>query len=182
MNEYKKLGLKSFVALKFSLASMFFSLAYELENSGELLFLINLCHSAKKNQEEALMLFDFYKFKFKSSGDIGEFMEILDTMDTNDNKQKDLLQSQKAISYAEFGQIVKNYGNFKLAFENIMFSTKILIANREDLMNFLNDLVDNGFVDMSLSYLETAINMYGGDERLEIILKKIQKYENRNFK
>ncbi len=45
-------------------------------------------------------------------------------------------------------------GSFRVAFEDIMFSTKVAIENKEDFYDFVTKLIDNGFENTAYTYLE----------------------------
>lgn len=181
MTDYKKLGIEAFLKHDFILAKTYFSLAYDLKKDEELLFLIDLSQTAMQSKDEAVFLFDFYMFKPKTKENLNELYDILNSINSSEDDEPDL-ETQNAISYNEFKNAVKKSGDFKSVFEDIMFSTKVLISNKDDLLDFLEDLVDNEFIEISLNYLETAASLYAGDERINAIMEKIKNYENRAFK
>lgn len=174
MIDYKKLGVKNFKKAKFDEAATLFSLAYEISKEKGLLFLIQLCSLAKDSPDEARILFELYaaKNKFGKSGEeIEEILEVLESRFEPDFA----LEEQDAISYEDFKQAVWSEGDFKKVFENIMFSTKVMISNRDDFLEFLQNLIKNNFLEMSMNYLETAAVMFSGDERIKELLDEIQK-------
>lgn len=178
---YKELGIEAFSKHNFNLAKTYFSLAYRANESDELLFLINLAQSAFDNKDEAIMLFEFYLFKPKTSQSLAELNDLLDEIDCKEDETSEILETQKAITYDEFKEAVVQAGDFKSVFEDIMFSTKVIISNKNDLLDFLENLVENDFIEMSLNYIESAA-IYAGDERIAAIIEKIKKHENRAFK
>ena len=56
-----------------------------------------------------------------------------------------------------------------------MFSTKVIITEKEDFVDFLDKLIEHGYTDMALSYLESALGAYPSDEPLRKLLKKLAK-------
>ena len=64
------------------------------------------------------------------------------------------INSLEAINYSDFNKTVEQRGSFKLAFEDIMFSTKVAIDNREDFYDFVTKLIDNGFDKTAYIYLD----------------------------
>ena len=54
-----------------------------------------------------------------------------------------------------------------------MFSTRVLITSKEDFIDFLDSLTQNGFEDMALSYVESAINSFPNDERILSIFRSL---------
>ena len=55
-----------------------------------------------------------------------------------------------------------------------MFSTKVIISRKEDFVDFLSKLMENGFVEISLNYLESAVTLFPNDEQLLTLIKKVQ--------
>jgi len=92
--------------------------------------------------------------------------EILKILESRD-EESEYFEEQDAISYEDFKRAVYKDGSFKKVFENIMFSTKVMISNKDDFLEFLGNLIKNDFIDMSMNYLESAAVMFGGDEGIE---------------
>lgn len=176
MQNYKKLGIKSFKNAKFDEAMTYFSLAYESDKSENILFFIMLCSLAKENPDEARMLFE-YSFSKDTKGENNSLNEILEVFESKTN-ELDELNEQDAISYDDFKRISKREG-FKNTFENIMFSTKVMISNKNDFLEFVQDLIHHDFLEMGLIYIESAAMMFGGDERMDTLLKELQKKTKR---
>ena len=103
--------------------------------------------------------------------------EILKILESRD-EESEYFEEQDAISYEDFKRAVYKDGSFKKVFENIMFSTKVMISNKDDFLEFLGNLIKNDFIDMSMNYLESAAVMFGGDERIDQLFKEIQKRQN----
>ena len=169
MIDYKKIGIKYFKRSKFKDAIFYFSLAYEKTQEKNLLFLIQICSLGEENAEEAKLLFDYYMAKVRAGEDDEGVEEILKILESRD-EESEYFEEQDAISYEDC--------SFKKVFENIMFSTKVMISNKDDFLEFLGNLIKNDFIDMSMNYLESAAVMFGGDERIDQLFKEIQKRQN----
>ena len=122
-----------------------------------------LCSLAKTRRDEAMTLFEIFKLKDKLGMSPGDLEEILGALEARFDRDEDL-EVQNAISYADFMDAVKR-GGFKSTFEDIMFSTRVMIDNRDDFLEFLQNLIKNGFIEMGLNYIESAAAMFAGDER-----------------
>ena len=83
------------------------------------------------------------------------------------------INAENGIKYEDFMRLVGVRGNFKEVFEDIMFSTKVIISRKEDFVDFLSKLIENGFVEMSLNYLESAVIRFPNDEQLLSLIKKV---------
>ena len=142
-----------------------------------------LAEMAMSGEEAASALFDYYAvLRKEDKEDADEIMnEIIESMDGTMETLGDLikdpvnekLESEDGILYDDFKRLVDESNDFKLTFENIMFSTRVIITAKEDFIDFLDKLLHNGFKEMGLSYLETALRTYPNDERLSKILEDI---------
>ncbi len=185
MNQNKHYGLKHFKKKDFRLALTYFSLALqEKPEDEELATYISLSNLALKREEEALNLFDFYRASLKNK-DFKDtnIQQIIDSLEVGIDGLDEFLQSkelenflleEKGITYEDFLLLVEQRGDFRLAFEDIMFSTRVLISKKEDFLHFLNLLVENDFTQMALNYLESATNMFPTEASLQDIAKKVQ--------
>ena len=84
------------------------------------------------------------------------------------------INAENGIKYEDFMSLIQSRGSFKEAFEDIMFSTKVIISRKEDFVDFLSKLMENGFVEISLNYLESAVTLFPNDEQLLTLIKKVQ--------
>jgi hypothetical protein len=76
----------------------------------------------------------------------------------------DIQAEVDGVTYCDFKELVEKEGDFKKVFENIMFSTKVVITSKEDLIDFITKLHQNGFSDMALSYLDDMSDMFPQDQ------------------
>ncbi|CBG39897.1 Putative hypothetical protein [Helicobacter mustelae 12198] len=87
--------------------------------------------------------------------------------------QKDLKAEQiDGILYKDFKEMYECKG-FKETFENLLFSTKIVFTNKEDFYEFLNTLLDYGYSEFCLQYIESMRSAIFYDAYLEQILRRL---------
>lgn len=177
MNKYKKIGIKNINLGKYATARNFLSLAYEQEPSEEILFLISICRLAMIDELEARILFDYYNERIQRGLDMNDLQNILNSLESK-NMIVDEIDEQDAIRYEDFKRIVAKEGDFKRVFQSIMFSTKVIISNKDDFLEFISNLVNAGFIEMSMAYIESAAAMFGGDERIEVLSREIFRLAN----
>lgn len=142
-----------------------------------------LSEMAMSGEGSAEALFEYYTILRKENADQADIIieEILDTMDGTLENLAELLKEplkerlayEDGILYSDFKLLVEKEEDFKKVFENIMFSTRVIITEKEDFIDFLENLVDNNFRDMAMSYLESALAMYKNDSRLRALLKRL---------
>ncbi len=139
---------------------------------------------ALENDEEAQALFEYYQvLKDERQEDAERIIEdMIGSLDDALEKISDLLEgnlfarddSVNGITYQDFKELVELRGSFKRAFEDIMFSTKVVISEKADLLDFLQQLVENGFNEMAMRYIEGAALAYPTDEKIQELIEKIK--------
>ncbi|WP_415396822.1 hypothetical protein [Sulfurimonas sp. CS5] len=157
----------------------------DFPNSKEAYNGVILSEMALSGEGGAEALFDYYeilKDEDKESAD-NIMRDILQTMDGNTDKLSEIfaeplrekLEFEDGILYQDFKAILDKGAGFKETFENIMFSTRVIITQKEDFIDFLENLIEHGFAEMALTYLENALSVYPSDELLRKLLKKLAK-------
>ena len=111
-----------------------------------------------------------------------QILEILESVDRASFSLSDMfkgvekkrIQELDGILYQDFLASIKNRSSFKEAFEDIMFSTKIAFTSPQEFYDFLEQLIENGFTEIGLEYIESfkALKHTRFDARLDAILKK----------
>jgi len=142
-----------------------------------------LCDLVEESEEEATALFEYY-LALQSEG-IEESEEIVLEMVERFDLLEEELQEMMAqpldrahlegISYEDFKRFVTARGGFKQAYEDIMFSTKVIITKKEDLFDFIHQLIDHGYKEQVYSYIEDASRLYPADRKLKEIFKKLKR-------
>jgi len=152
-------------------------------NSKEAFNGVILSEMAMSGEEGAEALFDYYeilKEEDKEEADV-IMSEILSGMDGSLEKLsevfaeplRDRLEFEEGILYSDFQKILDEGGDFVETFENIMFSTRVIITSKEDFLDFLDKLIEHNFAQMALTYLENALSVYPDDKLLRKLLKKL---------
>jgi len=139
---------------------------------------------AYENDEEAQALFEYYQVLKEDRNEDAERIieEMIGSLDDALEKISDFLDGSlfvrdetiNGIGYADFKELVELRGSFRRAFEDIMFSTRVVITEKEELLDFLQQLVDNGFNEMAMRYIEGAAVAYPGEERIQDLIEKIK--------
>lgn len=154
-------------------------------NSKEAYNGVILSEMAMSGETGAEALFDYYeilKEEDKEQADI-IMSEILENMDGSIDKLsdafaqplRDRLEFEDGILYSDFKKIIDSGADFKETFENIMFSTRVIITQKDDFIDFLDKLIEHDFAEMALTYLENALSVYPSDKLLRKLLKKLAK-------
>lgn len=144
-----------------------------------------LADMAMSGEGGAEALFDYYAILRSEDTEQADTIisEILETMDGTldqlaglfDDTIKQRLAYEDGIMYTEFKELVENDKDFNRIFENIMFSTRVIITEKEDFVDFLDNLIDHGYKEMALSYLESALGVYPNDRQLRNLLRRLAK-------
>lgn len=162
--------------------------AYVLEkfpNSKEAYNGVILSEMAMSGEGGAEALFDYYEVLKEEDQEAADTImgDILQSMDGTLEKLGEIfaeplrqrVELEDGILYQDFKSILDSGEDFKDTFENIMFSTKVIITQKEDFIDFLDNLIDHDYKNMALTYLENALGVYPTDESLRKLLKKLAK-------
>ena len=154
-------------------------------NSKEAYNGVILSEMAMSGESGAEALFDYYEILKEDDKEQADIImsEILQDMDGSIEKLskvfaeplRDRLEYEDGILYSDFKALIDSGADFKETFENIMFSTRVIITKKEDFIDFLDRLIEHDFAEMALSYLENALSVYPSDTLLRKLLKKLAK-------
>jgi len=143
-----------------------------------------LSDMAIEKEEEAQALFDYYLIlKKKTPTDAADILKgVIESFDSNANEiTKTLEQSfenkaleTNGILYSDFKELV-NKQDFKSVFKRVMFSTKIVILNKNEFIQFLQQLIEHDFDSMALNYIESAIEIFMYDADIQKLCDKLRK-------
>ncbi|MFA6189371.1 MAG: hypothetical protein WC680_08860 [Sulfuricurvum sp.] len=144
-----------------------------------------LADMAISGENGAEALFDYYAILRGEDAQQADVIisEILETMDGTldqlgtlfDENMKQRMVYEDGIMYKEFKELVEDGNDFNRIFENIMFSTRVIITEKEDFVDFLDNLIDHGYKEMALGYLESALGVYPNDKQLRNLLRRLAK-------
>jgi len=183
VSKYKILSQakESFTRAEYKSAlSKFAEVLQNYPNSKEAFNGVILSEMALSGEDGAEALFDYYevlKEEDKEQADI-VMSEILESMDGSLERLSEVFSEPLRELYSDFKHLIEENGNFKEVFENIMFSTRVIITKKEDFIDFLDKLIANGFSEMALTYLENALSIYPTEKVLRTLLKKLIKGES----
>lgn len=152
-------------------------------NSKEAYNGVILSEMAMSGESGAEALFDYYEILKEEDQEQADLImeEILQSMDGSLEKLSEVfaqplrerLELEDGILYSDFKKIIDEGADFRETFENIMFSTRVIITQKEDFVDFLEKLIDHDFAEMALTYLENALSIYPSDTLLRKLLKKL---------
>jgi len=144
-----------------------------------------LCDLGYESEEKAQTLFDYFIIaKDEDLNNAISYVEdVLNAYDGDNAKMLELLQdisitnveSLNAIEYNDFMDLVQNRGSFKEAYQDIMFSTKVAITKKDDLIDFINKLIENNFDKTAYSYLDGFNEFFSYDDELTKLYEKLGK-------
>ncbi len=126
-----------------------------------------------ESEEEAQALFDYYQMiKSEKENAVDIIDGLIENLDSSKHKLQELLiepleeqiEYGDGIRYSDFLELVKSRGSFKKTFEDIMFSTKVVITNKDEFIDFVTQLANEGFDEMALGYLDASTSLFGNDQ------------------
>jgi tetratricopeptide (TPR) repeat protein len=191
ISKYKRLtqAKESFSKADFKNAmEQFASVLQSFPNSKEAYNGVILSEMAMSGEGGAEALFDYYEIlKEEDKEQADEIMgNILQNMDGTLEKLseafgeplKNRVDMEDGILYQDFKDVLASGKSFQETFENIMFSTRVIITEKEDFLDFLDKLIEHDFTEMALTYLESALTAYPNEEPLRELFKKLEKKGN----
>ncbi|AXH14219.1 hypothetical protein CP985_09255 [Malaciobacter mytili LMG 24559] len=142
------------------------------------------CDIASEDEVKALSLYDYFSVAVNEDvqAAIAYVENLIKAYDGDVNKMMNILKditdstvdSLDAIKYEDFKKLVQSRGSFRVAFEDIMFSTKVAIESKEDFFDFVSNLIDNGFSTTAYSYLDGFNEYFAYDKKIEELYKKLE--------
>lgn len=185
MLKYKELANSNFFNREYKKALFNYSLVLEdAPYDKDAKIGVLLSDFAGEKEDEAILLFEHYESaKNLEDNTIDEVIEkIVNSSDLDDdyifelldNLEENIATFEDGIVYEDFLDLVQAKGGFKKAFEDIMFSTKIIIHKKDDFIDFVNLLIENNFKDMALNYVENALLYYPSELFFQKTLKQLE--------
>lgn len=178
-----------FTQRKFDKALFLYSLLISnFPNNEEYPIYALLCDISIEDENKAVALFDYFFLLKKDDPKeaISYIKNVINAYDGDIEKMMDLLKELnlttvnqlEAINYEDFQLLIKQRGSFKVAFEDIMFSTKVAIEKKEDFYDFVTKLIDNGFNNMAYNYLEGFQDYFFQDKEIVKLYKRLEEKQN----
>ena len=179
MNRHIEIAKNNFFKRDYKKAMLNFSLAlkdqpFDLDAKIGVL----LSDMAMDQEEEAVTLFELYEVSrqegLKGIEDIIENLLGDNEMDNTENDSEIYQPFEDGIDYRDFVRLVENRESFQRALEDLMFSTRIIIHEKEDFMEFVNLLIENNYSNLALNYLESALSLYPHETFFQETLKQLE--------
>jgi tetratricopeptide (TPR) repeat protein len=124
-----------------------------------------------ENGEDAQALFDYYQVIKKTNEDAEE---VIDKLMQAIRSTRVIIQQlsgtseeetvyRNGIRYDDFLQSIQEKGDFARAFEDVMFSTRVVIRTQEEFIDFITRLIEAGQHEVAANYLDAM----AGDPRTD---------------
>jgi tetratricopeptide (TPR) repeat protein len=180
MSKFIETAKNNFFKREYKKALLHFSLAlkdepYDLDAKIGVL----LSDMAMEQEEEAMALFELYEVSRREG--LSGVDDIIETLLSDENieivVEDDKVPQQPyedGIEYLDFISLLENRESFQRALEDLMFSTRIIIHEKEDFMEFVNLLIENNYSNLALNYLESALTLYPHETFFQETLKQLE--------
>jgi len=140
-----------------------------------------LCDIGMESGEEAQALYDYYQIIKKEQEDAGEVMtNLISTLDSTKDQIGQLLSPieenidyQDGIGYKDFLIFVENRGNFNIAFEDVMFSTKVILKGKDEYIDFISQLINRGQYKLAEEFLDSMSSAFGKSQDIYELYYKL---------
>jgi tetratricopeptide (TPR) repeat protein len=187
--KYKRLGKKYFQNREYINSLKYYALAKEIKpEDKDIEISILLGSLAYDLEEEAQAIYEFYSASrlVDKINTYDVVMALITSVESgyesvlgqDRTTQQEFNEIENGISYKDFKDILEaEDGNFKEIFKKIIFSTKVIITQKEDFFEFVEILIKNEYIDMALGYIDSANTVYPSDNRIRELLNLINKIE-----
>ena len=179
-------GHSYFTAKQYDKALFLYSqVLHEEPSNAEYKMYCIFCDLGFESDEKAQSLFDYFivskEEDFEST--LQYVQEIIEAYDGDNASMISLLEdltttnveTLNAIEYSDFMQLVQTRGSFKEAYQDIMFSTKVAITSKDDLVDFITKLIENNFDTTAYNYLDGFNEFFTYDDVLTELYEKLGK-------
>ena len=175
-----------FTANQYDRALFLYSQVLSLEptNIEYQLFCI-FCDLGYESEEKAQSLFDYFIVAKDENlkNAVTYVQDVINAYDGDNAKMMVLLkdisttsvEALNAIEYNDFMELVQNRGSFTEAYQDIMFSTKVAITKKDDLIDFIGKLIENNFDKTAYSYLDGFNEFFSYDDDLTELYERLGK-------
>ena len=148
---------------------------------------IYLCDIGLESADEAQALFDYYQIIKNEKDDAREVMvDLLTTLDVSQgqvaeflNSNEDKAEYKNGIGYEDFLRFIDERGDFKRAFEDIMFSTRVILKNKDEYILFINKLIEKDQIELATQFLDSLSNSFVNDQEIYALYHKLKEYEEK---
>ena len=141
-----------------------------------------LADMARDYEEESKAFYEYYQLlkRHKHEDAHKIILEMIENFDGNVSEIVSVArfsdganaESVPGILYSDFKRLVQERGDFKNTFEDLLFSSKIIITAKGDFFDMLEQLLEHGFKEMAMSYLETMSRELAHEPRLQKLYKR----------
>jgi hypothetical protein len=168
---------KYFLNKDYKNALKFYSLVLSLDkNNQEAIIGAIISDFGFDYKEDAQVVYYYYQTKKDFTNDIKASVEklIANFIATNEDIFS-LIDIQNefndGIDYEDFLDLIEQKANFKEAFEDAIFSTKVIISKKWQFIDFIKKLTENGYYKVALDYLEAHAPLYNNDQDILTLYK-----------
>lgn len=142
-----------------------------------------------ESKEEAQALFDYYQIIKEEKENAVEIIDgLINSLDTSKQQIQELLLEPEeehieygdGIRYSDFLRLVESSGSFKKTFEDIMFSTRVVITNKDEFIDFVTKLSKEDFDEMALKYLDASVHLFGNDQDILALYHVVRENSSEN--
>lgn len=135
-------------------------------------------------QDDVLQLYDFYNIAktFDAANSYEALESLVESLESGVTRASDgsiisfdeMVETEEGITYSDFKKLLEESDDFKEVFQNVFFSTKVIITQKKDFFEFINTLIEHEYIEMALSYIDNASSVFPADEQIRELLKKIK--------
>jgi len=147
-----------------------------------------LCDIGMESADEAQALFDYYQIiKTEQDDATAVMVDLLSTLDVSQGQVAELLSNtvdkaeyKDGIGYQDFLKFIDERGDFKRAFEDVMFSTRVILKNKDEYILFITELIEKGQTELATQFLDSLSNSFANDQEIYALYHKLKEQKQEN--
>lgn len=145
-----------------------------------------LCDIGLESGDEAQALYDYYQIiKEEQQENATEVMrDLIDTLDITKDQigkllapDEDKIDYQDGISYKDFLKFVEKRGDFRKAFEDVMFSTRVILKSKDEYIEFIRELIKRGQDSLAEQFLDSMSSSFEKSQEIYELYYELDKYK-----
>ena len=145
-----------------------------------------LCDIGMESDDEAQALYDYYQIiKREQKENATEVMtNLINTLDITKDQigkllspDEDKIDYQDGISYKDFLKFVEKRGSFSRAFEDVIFSTKVILKSKDEYIEFIRELMKRGQYGLAEQFLDSMSDSFEKSQDIYNLYHELDRYK-----
>ena len=136
-----------------------------------------LCDIGMESGDEAQALYDYYQIIKEEQQENATKVITKDQISKLLAPNVDKIDYQDGISYRDFLKFVEMRGDFSKAFEDVMFSTRVILKSKDEYIEFIRELIKRGQYRLAEQFLDSMSSSFEKSQEIYELYYELDKYK-----